>query len=316
MSPGGPATVAATYRGREGMAAFVPAVGAALVAQRLQVPAPAHFAARLTALPGMNGANLVRVSVPALTAERTVGDSAGGGSLFLMHPERAWGVLEHGGGRIDIRPGMCLVIPSSAPFAVSYRSSAVLTFCELPAAVASRRYGLADGPVTAFDVHPVARELLRSVSSLEAAARRHLAGPAAVPHDDVVRVTSVLIDALVNGRGTPDTLSLHAAALGVLEGSAADPDLSAAAVAARLGVSVRTLHRAFQGGPTLLEELTRLRLERAAGMLASHPERSVSEVAHACGFGSHSRFAALFREHHGAVPSAWRKSVIASAESA
>lgn len=313
MSPAGPAPLAATYRGQKGMEAFVPAVGAALVAQRLRVPAPAHFAARLTALPAASGATLVRVAVPALSAERTVGDSAGSGSLFLMHPERAWGVIDHAGGRIDIRPGVCLVIPSSAAFTVAYRSSAVLTFCELPATLASRRYGLEDGPVTAFEVHPVARELLRSVSSLESAARRHLSRSEA-PHDDVVQLTSAMVDALVNGRATPDAASLRTTAMRVLESFAADPDLDAAGVARRLGVSTRTLHRAFEGGPTLLHELTALRLDRAARMLAARPDHSVSEIAHACGFGSHSRFTARFRERFGAVPSVWRESTTPAAE--
>lgn len=314
MSPTGPSTLAATFRGEKGMEAFVPAVGTALVAQRIRVAAPAHFAARLTTLPASSGASLVRVAVPALSAERRAADASGSGSLFLMYPERARGVMEHEGGRVEIRPGICLIIPSSAAFVVAYDSPAVLTFCELPPSVAGRRYGLEDGPVSAVEVHPVTKELLRSVAVVEAAALRQLSGSGA-PHEDVVHLTSVMVDALVNGRSAPDRASVRTTALRIVETSVVDPDLDVAAVARRMAVSVRTLHRAFEGGPTLHQEITRLRLDRAARMLASHPDRSLADVAHACGFGSHSRFSAQFRERFGATPSAWRDSIIAMAES-
>lgn len=89
----------------------------------------------------------------------------------------------------------------------------------------------------------------------------------------------------------------------------ADPGLTAAQVAADLGCSVRSLHRALaaQGTP-FAQVLMAERLARARQMLASPALRAVGagEIGRRVGLTDPSHFARLCRRHFGAPPSALR----------
>ena len=84
-------------------------------------------------------------------------------------------------------------------------------------------------------------------------------------------------------------------------------DLTPAEVARRIATSPRQLQRVFAevGQTTFSEYLTRVRLERAADLLARDP-RPVPQIARAVGFRSPSGFTVAFRQHHGFPPGAIR----------
>jgi AraC-like DNA-binding protein len=85
----------------------------------------------------------------------------------------------------------------------------------------------------------------------------------------------------------------------------ADPsrDWSVAGMAARLGVSERTLRRNLHAERTAFREVLRdVRLGAALAQLQAG-RSNVAEVALGCGYGSPSRFAVLFRERFGVRPS-------------
>jgi AraC-like DNA-binding protein len=90
-----------------------------------------------------------------------------------------------------------------------------------------------------------------------------------------------------------------------------DPALSAKAVAARHGVSVRYVHKLFASeGQTFSQFVLTQRLSRVQRMLmdpgfADHP---VSSIAYACGFGDLSHFNRAFRRQYGATPTEVRAS--------
>lgn len=67
-------------------------------------------------------------------------------------------------------------------------------------------------------------------------------------------------------------------------------------------------HRVFTAvaGETLYQFILRLRLERAASQLLQQREKSVTEVALDCGFGSSAAFARAFRGAFGVSASTWR----------
>jgi AraC family transcriptional regulator len=67
-------------------------------------------------------------------------------------------------------------------------------------------------------------------------------------------------------------------------------------------------HRVFSGvvGETVSDFLKRVRLQRAAALLADNPGLSVTEIALASGFSSPSVFARAFRERFGMTASEWR----------
>lgn len=56
-----------------------------------------------------------------------------------------------------------------------------------------------------------------------------------------------------------------------------------------------------------LRYLNQVRLEAAARQLRREPERSVTDIAYGCGFGSSQYFANQFRRRYGRAPSEGRK---------
>jgi AraC-like DNA-binding protein len=89
-------------------------------------------------------------------------------------------------------------------------------------------------------------------------------------------------------------------------------DLDADALAARHGISTRTLQRLFeQDGMTFTQYLLAMRLERAHRLLVdkTHVVRSVSGLAYECGFSDVSHFNHRFRARYGASPSEVRRQV-------
>jgi AraC family transcriptional regulator len=81
-------------------------------------------------------------------------------------------------------------------------------------------------------------------------------------------------------------------------------------LAASVGVHPVTLARAFRRafGCTVGEYLRRLRIERAAGQLASSTQ-PLAEIALAAGFADQSHFSNVFRRRVGMSPSAYRREV-------
>ncbi|MGH8962366.1 MAG: helix-turn-helix domain-containing protein [Jatrophihabitantaceae bacterium] len=88
---------------------------------------------------------------------------------------------------------------------------------------------------------------------------------------------------------------------------ATDPQLTPAAIAAQLSVSLRQLYRAFNGSESPAALIRRRRLERAAELLASRRAiTNVESVAQECGFASAEYFSRAFRREFGLSPRAYR----------
>jgi len=68
-------------------------------------------------------------------------------------------------------------------------------------------------------------------------------------------------------------------------------------------------HRIFSAmvGETLNGFVRRLRLEKAASMLNTHPKDTITDIALACGFSSSAAFARSFSEHFGVSASEFRR---------
>ncbi len=66
-------------------------------------------------------------------------------------------------------------------------------------------------------------------------------------------------------------------------------------------------HRVFkaQTGQTLTAFTQRARLERAAYLMKSSPERQLGSIALEVGFSAQSDFSRVFRRHYGVAPSSW-----------
>jgi AraC-like DNA-binding protein len=84
-------------------------------------------------------------------------------------------------------------------------------------------------------------------------------------------------------------------------------DLSLDDIARRVASSRRQLQRAYAeiGHTTFREHLTRVRMQRAAELLARRG-LTVREVAHRVGYRQPAQFAKAFRRYQGLAPSAFR----------
>ena len=84
-------------------------------------------------------------------------------------------------------------------------------------------------------------------------------------------------------------------------------DLSLDDIARRVASSRRQLQRAYSeiGETTFRDHLTRVRMERAAELLAGRG-LTVREVAYRVGYRQPAQFAKAFRRHHGVSPSDFR----------
>ncbi len=101
---------------------------------------------------------------------------------------------------------------------------------------------------------------------------------------------------------------LRYAALEILQRDRRRWEVTPAAVAAELGISLRQLHLVFEGAEqTFARTLAGLRLEDARALLLQDPALPVTEVAYACGFESLATFYRLFGAQFGLAPGELRE---------
>ena len=88
-----------------------------------------------------------------------------------------------------------------------------------------------------------------------------------------------------------------------------DPSLSVQTVATALNCSKRHLHNAFADSQTSLGAFiqhSRLELCMRELLLPEHAQRTITEVAMDCGFGSSAHFSRAFKAYTGLAPSDFR----------
>ncbi len=111
----------------------------------------------------------------------------------------------------------------------------------------------------------------------------------------------------IEGRGA--RAARQSAILNEINLSIADPDLSAATIAGRLGVTPRYVRMLLEEtGQSFSEHVMERRLQRAAALLCdpAHRHHRIADVAFACGFGDLSYFNRAFRRQFSATPSEMR----------
>ena len=128
-----------------------------------------------------------------------------------------------------------------------------------------------------------------------------------------VELLAELVDESARGRGSPSEAAGGAVYLGacrVIAAKFGEPLLTPTTIARAVGVSSRTLARAFAvRGETVMQRVFDERIARAARLLASpqHARRSITDVAFACGFNDLSHFGRVFARKVGTTPSQWRR---------
>lgn len=88
-----------------------------------------------------------------------------------------------------------------------------------------------------------------------------------------------------------------------------DTELTLDELAGVANFSKYHFHRLFAAmtGETLFQFISRLRIEKAATLLAGNPKMTATEIAFACGFSGSAAFARAFRKSFSTTPTEWRK---------
>jgi AraC family transcriptional regulator, positive regulator of tynA and feaB len=215
--------------------------------------------------------------------------------------------LQQAGRRVQLRPGDLAVVDTAQPFEVALPGPYRQCIAALPRApVFERAESLHRHTARSLDDDPAAawlRELMTSMAGQTVL-------PVGLARWHAAMALSHMLGALGRGHaaaGTVEAPSLVARARAIVEQELGD--ISALALAERLGVSRRHLDAQFaRQGQSFGRYLWQRRLQRAAELLRAPAAPRITEVAHACGFEDSSHFARAFRRRFGQTPGAWRRS--------
>ncbi|WP_166462760.1 AraC family transcriptional regulator [Amycolatopsis acidicola] len=209
----------------------------------------------------------------------------------------------HDDGVRVLKPGQAVLCDADVPFVRGFAQGLTELVLKVPRPVFD---GLSEGTALrtprVFDIagpagagghgYALARRL-RSMVRGEAGEDRQL----------LERELLGLLRTMVCGARAGDTRSQLHAAQAFVERDLTDRNLSAARIAAGIGISERQLSRIFSEHGGVARWITDRRLDRAKAMLAAGDDRlSIGEVSHECGFASQSYFARVFKQRFAMTP--------------
>jgi AraC-like DNA-binding protein len=270
---------------------------AQLIALRCDVPCSAEFEAAEVNL-GLTMAHLARVSGSKHRVIRTR-------DLIESDPAHAYAVyatlrgsatVEYSGHRRVLRPGQVMVCDADLPIARGFVHGLEELAIRVPRELVHTITGLdlLAEPLV-FDTH----------ADGHARALMHMLGTALdagipVPPDE--RGLIELVSVLAAGPRTGSALRHRVAARTYIAQRLHDPSLSAAGVAAAVGLSERTLSRVFAAsGMSVPQQILARRLDVAYALLRARPELTAAAAAARCGFWSYGYFSQTFQRRFGAT---------------
>jgi AraC-like DNA-binding protein len=216
----------------------------------------------------------------------------------------------HSDGLLTLRPGQALICDADRPFMRGFSGGLEELAIKLPRALFRELTGRPDLPA------PLVRDFTGADPAAHTLAR--LAGRALRPAapDPIDEDTALgLLVTVLGGRPRAEIPAHLASARTYIDEHLTDPALSAARVAAAIGISERHLSRAFaDAGPSFPQYVLSRRLDRAHALLTRSPLIPVAEVAHRCGFGTPSRFSQAFHSRFGLRPTDVRREARARSE--
>lgn len=263
---------------------------------------------------------LARVAGSAHVVERSAGvigrSPADAIAVYVTLRGQAW--FECEGGTRTVRPGQVLLYDADQPFSRGFVHGLEELAITVPRAAFAERTGQVSfrSPVVAgfargadpYAPNPYAPNPY--AGALAMLAGRAARPERAVPADE--RTVLELVAVLAAGRSAEPALAHRAAARCFIEGHLADRTLTAARVAAAVGISERHLSRVFAAdGTTVPRHVLSRRLALAYALLSEPVTggtaagstaaggRTVAEVAARCGFVSATYFSRAFHEHFG-----------------
>ncbi|HEV8314382.1 MAG TPA: helix-turn-helix domain-containing protein [Burkholderiaceae bacterium] len=228
---------------------------------------------------------------------------------LITHLHAPWHVCQ-GGHTQQLRPGDAVLIDAARPYELHFPQPTDCLSIELPRAWLGRWLAQPEsqGPRVAYRDQGWGRTLSALCLQLGEEPSLAAAYPQALLADQIGAMLAAAIEPALPK--LPGAQGLVARAEDAMRQLLDRPGLTGAELAAMLGVSLRTLHRAFAAqGLALAARLRLLRLQRAAELLQQPrmAQVSVAEVGCRCGFSDASHFVRQFQQAHGLTPARWRR---------
>lgn len=251
---------------------------------------------------------------PAIECENSAASLVRGKSLMPRAPDAyhlmlhlgGRGVYRQGGTQVDAEPGRMVLIDGGLPFSLDMDrhlircwtlSRAVVERASLRQAGGLR--SLSSGCGLGFILAAHLDALWRECGEIAPETLDRLVGQLC----ELVAIAFSDPSAVSDAHASP----LLDAARARIEERFREPDLSPADVAACLGISVRSLDRAFEAAETHFAlHLRRRRLVECRRLLAA-TDLPVTEIAYSSGFRDLSTFHRAFRTHFGMTPRDMRR---------
>ena len=227
---------------------------------------------------------------------------------YLISLQRAGrSLISQGESRFVLEPGEIAILDGQMPFRVTFPGPVSRAIAVVPRQVLDARAPwLRRAAVCKIAAHSPFADLTR----------RHLlqlADSASLEESEANLLTDNLCNllALASGRGIPSSPELQLEAiLAFCRQQLANPELSPHLVAARFGISVRTVHLRFERtGRSFRRWVLENRLEACRKALRDPAQlgSGISEIAYRWGFNDLSHFTKSFRAQFGLSPRDWRR---------
>jgi len=270
----------------------------------------ANFHGRFSAV-AIGNAVVAEMTASSYRVSRTPADIArvAGNSISIGLQVRGPGHMNTGRGRVHrVREGDLTLSHSDLPFAATPERSDGFHFRTLKIPLAgdivldARAHDIAPGTLAPDE------RLTRLIAAMFTALTERQDQTAAAPEDvqHIARLAMLARQRLP--LGLPESRAalragyLHAARA-IMKRNLHRPDLTPAAVANELAISLRQVHVLFEPtGFSFARTLTAMRLKEARQRLETMPARSVADIAYASGFDSIATFYRVFRATFGMTP--------------
>jgi AraC-like DNA-binding protein len=274
-------------------------------------PARQNFNARLSVW-HLGDLRLVRpFSTPAVVTRSPRSQGPQAISKYLIHTlTRGHAVLEQRGRQAKLLEGDMVICASDEVYRFDALSQHEMLVVEIDKATLTQRLPNIDDFV-AREISgklPGTRLVRRFIDSLWLEARESMSEMQRQAHagilSDVIVASLVVGDVDQTSGGNVLLMRMQ----DIIAERYGDFDLGPADLASDLGVPLRTLQAAAaRSGTTVGRQITWVRLQKAANLLVTCPNRLVTDVALECGFADPSYFARRFQEAFGTSPKRYQR---------
>ena len=254
--------------------------------------------------------NMSRVEVNGAQLYRTSKEIRECGRPDFFCVFQTWGksLVEQSGNRSSLVTGDIVLIDSALPFSFSYPRPAQQISLIIPRYMIERQLslsGIETGAKISADSH-IANFANRLVTEVCLHQNLHPDEGAAIV-DSLVTLIKPAVLKSVNDTDPRDRVFRNASEF--VKANISQPELNADVIARSIGVSVRSLYRAFsQRSTTLSEFIKTQRLDMCAEDIRAHRGKlNLTEAAYRHGFCSSSYFSTAFKQRFGMRPSDFKK---------